>query len=78
MTVHLSGELETALRQLAGLRGEKSDSLVDEAIQQYIDAAGITDVTSADVGVTQEALLGELRNAPSWSDGKEPDGHEAG
>jgi predicted transcriptional regulator len=66
MTVELPKQVEEDLRILARQQGRSIDILVEEAVEQYLEAAAITDTTPSDVAATQETLLGELTNAPEW------------
>jgi hypothetical protein len=66
VTVQLSKNVEDELRILATSQGRSIDDLVEEAVEQYILAAAITDTTPGDVATTQEALLGELADVPEW------------
>ena len=67
MTIHVSTNLEAELRRLAGQTGRDLGSLVDEAIQQYLDAAAITDISPAEVAAARMNLAVELHDAPDWS-----------
>jgi predicted transcriptional regulator len=67
VTVHLPSKVEEELRSLAVAQGRPLDVLVEEAIEQYIQAASITDTTPSDVAATQEALLGELPRLAEWT-----------
>jgi predicted transcriptional regulator len=71
MTIELKGNMEEQLRDLAGKQGRDISLLVEEAVQDYIDAAAITDLDSSAVAETQVALLGELRGIPGWNGGGE-------
>lgn len=61
MTVELPASIERELRHLAVVQSRDLSELVEEAVRQYLEAAAITDVDSAQVGETQIALAGELR-----------------
>jgi len=66
MTVELPKKVEEDLRILASRQGRAIDDLLEEAVEQYLEAAAITDTTPNEVATTQEALLGELTNVPEW------------
>lgn len=71
MTIELTGLVEEQLRDLAGKQGRDIGVLVEEAVQDYLDAAAITDLDSSAAAETQMALLGELREIPAWDGGRE-------
>lgn len=71
MTIELKGSVEEQLRDLAGKQGRDVSVLVEEAVQDYLDAAAITDLDDSAVAETQMALLGELRGIPGWNGGGE-------
>ena len=71
MTIELTGNVEEQLRDLAGRQGRDVDVLVEEAVREYIEAAAITDLDSAEIAETQVALMSELREVPGWTDGRE-------
>jgi predicted transcriptional regulator len=71
MTIELTGYVEEQLRDLAGKQGRDVSMLVEEAVQDYLDAAAITDLDSSEIAETQVALLGELRGIPGWNGGDE-------
>jgi hypothetical protein len=71
MTIELTGRVEEQLRDLAGKQGRDIGVLVEEAVQDYLDAAAITDLDSSAVAETQMALLGELHEVPGWNGGRE-------
>ena len=77
MTIHLSADLEVALRRIAGVRGQEIGVLVEEVIRQYLEADAIKDVTPEQVASTQAAMLGELSNIPAWPE-QERGNDEAG
>lgn len=62
MTIELSASIERELRNLAVLQSRDVCELVEEAVRQYLEAAAITDLDTADVAETQAALAGELRD----------------
>lgn len=66
MTIDLSEQLAARLRTLADQQGRDLETLVEEAIRRYLDAAAITDVEPSDVAATQEILAGELTDLTPW------------
>jgi predicted transcriptional regulator len=66
MTIQLPKNVEEELRSLATRQGRSIAVLLEEAVEQYLEAAAITDTTPSEVAATQEALLGELTNTPEW------------
>jgi predicted transcriptional regulator len=66
MTIELKGSVEEQLRDLAERQGRDISLLVEEAVQDYLDATAITDLDSSEVAETQVTLIGELREIPSW------------
>jgi predicted transcriptional regulator len=60
MTVELPKKVEEELRGLAERQGRSLDDLLEEAVEQYLVAASLTDTTPGEVAATQTALLGEL------------------
>jgi hypothetical protein len=74
MTIDLPAEIEESLRALAASQGRDISALVEEAIRDYIESAHITDLTSAEVGEAQLALLGDLVGVPEWKDGSDSEG----
>lgn len=76
MSIDVSEQLEGRLRQLARQQGRALETIIEEAIRQYLDAVAITDLQPADIAATQEKLAGELTNLPAWSDPLEPSGDE--
>jgi len=65
MTINVSGALERRLRDLASRQGRDLRAVVEDAIRRYLEDAGITDLTPAEVAATQEELLGELDITPT-------------
>lgn len=61
MNIELSNTVEEQLRALAIRQRRAITVLVEEAIQEYLVAAAITDLTMAEIAETQVALLPELR-----------------
>ena len=78
MTVEVSTNLIEALRRLATKEGRDIDSLVEEAVRDYLQAAAITDVDPNEVGQTQVELAPELAELPPYDDGQDRSGHAAG
>jgi len=66
MTVELPKKVEENLRNLARQQGRSIDVLLEEAIEQYLEAAAITDTTPGEIAATQEALSGELTHVSEW------------
>lgn len=62
--VEVSTNLIEALRRLASEQGRDIDSLVEEAVRDYLQAAAITDVDPSEVGQTQIQLAPELAELP--------------
>jgi predicted transcriptional regulator len=60
MTIELTGSVEEQLRDLAGKQGRDVNVLVEEAVQDYLDAAAITDLDSSEVAATQVAIITAL------------------
>jgi predicted DNA-binding protein len=71
MTIQLTESMEERLRDLALRQGLDISTLVEEAIQEYLDAAAITDLEDSGAAETQVELLGELRGVPGWTGGRE-------
>lgn len=71
MTIELANTVEEQLRALAMRQGRAITALVEEAIQEYLVAAAITDLAMAEIAETQVALLPELQGLPEWEDGGE-------
>jgi predicted transcriptional regulator len=68
MALALSPTLVRRLQELARSRGVDAQRLLDDAVEQFVEAAAITDLTPEDVARTQEAMLGEL-GLPEWDQG---------
>jgi predicted transcriptional regulator len=66
VTVELPKKVEDNLRVLARRQGRSIDVLLEEAVEQYLEAAAITDTTPDEIAATQEALLGELPAMEEW------------
>jgi predicted transcriptional regulator len=60
MTVELPGSVEVQLCQLASKQGRDVGDLVEEAIREYLEAASVTDLESAEIAEAQVALVSEL------------------
>jgi len=54
MTVQVSSDLVEALRCPATEQGRDLESLVEEAVRNYLAAAAITDVEPGEIGETQK------------------------
>ena len=70
MTIELPGPIEEQLRNLAFSQGRDLRDLVEEAVQQYLEGAAITDVDTEAVGETQDALVSELSDISDWHSDK--------
>lgn len=68
MTIELPAGVENELRDLADQQQRTVETLVEEAIRQYLQAVAITDLTPGEVAETQMALSKELSSIPSWED----------
>lgn len=60
MTVEVLSTTAAALQSLAKEEGRDLDALVEEALQNYLCAAGMTDLESEEIAGVQMALLPEL------------------
>jgi predicted transcriptional regulator len=60
MTIELPREIETELRAVAEKEGRAVIAVIEDAVQQYLDGAAITDLESADVAAVQISVLGDL------------------
>jgi predicted DNA-binding protein len=60
MSIELPSSVEEQLRNLAAKQGRDVRTLVEEAVQQYLESAAITDLAPTQVAEAQAALLGEL------------------
>jgi len=61
MMVELPQKVEQELRSLAERQGRSLDDLLEEAVEQYLVAASLTDTTPGEVAATQTALLCDAR-----------------
>jgi predicted transcriptional regulator len=66
MTVELPKKVEAELRSLAERQGRSVGAVLEDAVEQYLIMAAITDTTAGEVAATQEALLGELPGVTAW------------
>lgn len=73
MTIDLPADLAESLLDLAARQGRDVSVLVEEVVRDYVEAAQITDLTSAEVAEAQLALLGDLKGIPDWKDGSDPE-----
>ncbi len=64
MSIQISHDVEAQLRRLAQARGRDVDALAQEAVEQYLVASSITDVTAEEIAQSQARLSPEL---PEWS-----------
>ena len=67
MVIALPPSVEEQLRDLAARQGREMDTVVVDALRQYLEASAITDLDAADVGEAQLRLVNELPNAPAWN-----------
>ena len=70
MTIELPGSVEGPLRDLARKQDRDIGALVEDAVRQYLEAAAITDLDSAEVAESQAALVSELSGIPAWKGGR--------
>lgn len=68
MTIELSADIESQLRELAASEGRDVTTLVDEAIKHYVEIRSITDLSSADIAEGQMAMLREMPPMPDWDE----------
>jgi predicted transcriptional regulator len=66
MTIDLPSVVEKQLRDLAKRQNRDIAELIEDAVRQYLEAAGITDVDPNQVAETQAKLLGELPPISKW------------
>ncbi len=66
MTIELPGIVEEPLRNLAERQKRDVNTLVAEAVRQYLEAEAITDLDTAEVAEAQLALASELRGVAPW------------
>lgn len=66
MHIELPAAVEARLRTLASRQGRDIGALLEEAVQQYLDAAAITDVEGDLVAETQAVLIAELPPVDEW------------
>lgn len=66
MTIQLPPAVEADLRSLAKKQGRDVLSLIEDAVQQYMDGAAITDVSSADLAAAQISVLDALAVPSPW------------
>lgn len=71
MTIELPGSVEEPLRDLARRQDREIGALVEDAVRQYLEAAAITDLDSAEIAESQAALVSELSGIPAWKAGGE-------
>ncbi|MEP7013338.1 MAG: hypothetical protein ABJC13_23710 [Acidobacteriota bacterium] len=71
MTIELPEAVEESLRELAARQSRDIPFLVKEAVRDYVEAARITDLTSAEVAEAQLALLGDLKGISERKDGSD-------
>jgi len=61
MTIELPTSVEEELRDLAVKQGRGIDTVLEQAVREYLISASITDLDSADIAAAQAAMLGGLR-----------------
>lgn len=66
MSIDLPSVVEEQLRDLAKRQNRDIADLIKDAVQQYLDAAAITDLDPNQVAETQAKLLGELPPISKW------------
>lgn len=66
MTIELPRVIEEQLRDLAKRQNRDIAELIEDAIRQYLEAAGITDLDPNQVAETQAKLLIELPPISEW------------
>jgi predicted DNA-binding protein len=66
MSIDLPSVIEEQLRDLAKRQNRDIADLIKDAVQQYLDAAAITDLDPNQVAETQVKLLGELPPISKW------------
>ena len=66
MAIDLPSVVEEQLRDLAKRQNRDIAELIEDAIQQYLEAAAITDVDPNQVAETQAKLLSELPPISKW------------
>lgn len=66
MTIELPQAIETELRTVAAKQGRDILAVVEDAVQQYLVGAAITDLDPANVAATQISVLGELAASSNW------------
>ena len=66
MRVEVPIGVEEQLRDLAARQGRQLETLVEEALRQYLEAAAITDVDASHVAEAQSEMLKELPDIPAW------------
>ena len=66
MTIDVPSGVEEQLRDLARKENRDVAELIQDAVRQYIEAAAITDLDSAQIAETQTKLTPELPRIPKW------------
>jgi len=66
MTIELPQAIETELRTVAEKQGRDVLAVIEDAVQQYLDGAAITDLDPADVADAQISVFGELSAPSDW------------
>lgn len=77
MVIQVDDRMEQELRRLAGHQGRTLADVVEAALRSYIETEAITDIESADIAVTQLALLSELPEIKGAEEGCQTPGADA-
>jgi hypothetical protein len=64
--IELPQAIETELRTVAEKQGRDILAVIEDAVQQYLDGASITDLDPTDVANAQISVLGELSVPSDW------------
>jgi predicted transcriptional regulator len=66
MTIEFPRGLEAELRSVAEKQGRDVVAVVEDAVQQYLEGAAITDLDPAEVAAAQLSVVAELSDASDW------------
>ena len=77
MVIQMDVQTEQELRRLAGRQGRALAEVVEAALRSYIEAEAMTDIDSADVAATQNALVSELTGIDGPPEAAEEPGTDA-
>ncbi len=69
MTLELTGNVETQLRDLASKQGRNVRAVFEDAVREDLETIAITDLEPAEVAEAQVALVSELGELPEWKGG---------